>query len=313
MRAPATKAFLVAALLVAAPGAARAQSTQQLIDSATKLYEGFNVEAARPILLKIISPGYLQQVTNEQKAAAFKYLGASYAVLASPDSAKTFFQAALDFDPFTDLDATKFAASELSAFNDAKTTLFKIGIRPIEKPFLIIPHSNSDTGAYTFRLITTQRANLRVEIYQGDSLIQVLNDGVTDGLKPIQWRGLLPNGDFIKEGVYQLRATGKSGSQTLTENSSFRIEHIFEPLEDALPPLDTLRRCSEPPPRGCDLLPERIPSIDPWKDLIKGTALALVTAALPIAIVDKDKSDQDFKWQMHAGAAAGIGLLGGAI
>src|ERR1051325_4849887 len=169
MRAPATKAFLVAALLVAAPGAARAQSTQQLIDSATKLYEGFNVEAARPILLKIISPGYLQQVTNEQKAAAFKYLGAASAVLAAPgDSAKNFFAAALDFDPFTDLDPTKFAASELSAFNEAKTAIFKIGIRPIDKQFLIIPKSNSDTGAYTFRLITTQRANLKVEIVQGD-------------------------------------------------------------------------------------------------------------------------------------------------
>src|ERR1044071_9331299 len=119
----ATTGLSVAALLMAAPQPVRAQSTQQLIDSATKLYEGFNVEAARPILLRIISPGYLQQVTSEQKATAFKYLGASYAVLASPDSAKQFFVAALDFDPFTDLDPTKFAASELSAFNDAKSSL----------------------------------------------------------------------------------------------------------------------------------------------------------------------------------------------
>ena len=308
-KAFATAGLTVAALLAAAP-VAHAQSTQQLIDSAKALYEQFNVEAARPILLRIISPGYLQQVTSEQKAAAFKYLGASYAVLASPDSAKQFFTAALDFDPFTDLDPTKFAASELNAFNEAKVLLFKIGIRPVASPFLIIPTSQSDTAAYTFRLITTQRANLKVDIVSGDTVIQTLNDGISDGLKPIQWRGVLNNGKFIPPAVYQLRATGRSGSQNLTEAISFRIEHVFEPLEDSLPALDTLRRCQA----GCDLLPERIPTIAPWTDLIKGSVLGIAALGLPLAITQKlTDPNAKYNWQIHAAAASGAGLIGGTI
>src|SRR5687768_17010323 len=101
----------LAGLLLAFPGQSRAQSTTQQIDSAVALYELFQVEAARPILQKIISPGYLQQVTSAEKARALKYLGASYAVLPSQDSAITYFMGALDFDPFTDLDATKFAGA----------------------------------------------------------------------------------------------------------------------------------------------------------------------------------------------------------
>src|SRR5688572_27250283 len=110
------KRLALATLLLAAPALSRAQSsTQDQIDRAIALYEAFNVEQARPLLLAVVSPTWVQQVSSAQKAVALKYLGASYAVLASPDTAVNYFMGALDFDPFTDLDPAKFAASELDA------------------------------------------------------------------------------------------------------------------------------------------------------------------------------------------------------
>lgn len=306
--APPMRALGLAALLLAAPAASRAQaSTQDQINQAVALYEQFNVEAARPILLKIISPGYLQQVSSEQKAAAFKYLGASYAVLASPDSARSFFIAALDFDPFTDLDPTKFAGSELGAFNDAKAQIFKIGIKPMIGPSLIVPQSQSDTAAFVFRLITTQRATLRVDLVNSDSTVrEVLYDGPSDGSRGIPWRGILSTGRFAPPGIYTLtaratRSTGPTGGQPTTEFMNFRIEHIFEPLEDTLPALDTLRQ----------LLRERIPSSAPWYDLVKGGVLAAAAVGIPLLALNKDA--KDLAWTTHAGAAAGVGLISAGI
>src|SRR5438105_6855815 len=122
------KRLALATLMLAAPALSLAQSTQDQIDRAITLYEAFQVEQARPLLLAVISPTWVQQVSSAQKAVALKYLGASYAVLASPDTATNYFMGALDFDPFTDLDPSKFAASELDAFNKAKAQLFKVAV-----------------------------------------------------------------------------------------------------------------------------------------------------------------------------------------
>src|SRR5688572_29193566 len=126
------KRLALATLRLATPALSRAQSsTQDQIERAIQLYEAFNVEAARTLLLAVISPTWVQQVSSEQKATALKYLGAAYAVLAIPDTATNYFMGALDFDPFTDLDPAKVAASELAAFNAAKAQLFKVGVRPM--------------------------------------------------------------------------------------------------------------------------------------------------------------------------------------
>ena len=60
----------LAALLLVSPAIVQGQSTAQQIASAKALYEAFQVEAARPILQRIISPGYLQQVSSAEKAEA---------------------------------------------------------------------------------------------------------------------------------------------------------------------------------------------------------------------------------------------------
>jgi hypothetical protein len=296
------RTLAVAHLLGAAlmtPAIVGAQSTRERIDQAIALYEAFNVEAARPILQLIISPGYTQQVSSQEKAIALKYLGASYAVLEKPDSAVQFFMGALDFDPFTDLDPTKFAASELGAFNEAKRRLFKVAIRPLAGPALV----QRDSVGVRFEFITTQRSQIRIDIVnqRDTSIKETLYEGPNEGVRPISWRGVLQSGRYAPPDIYQLRIRGtpSGGSSSLTETSSLRIEHIFEPIEDTLPPFDPTR----------DLLPERIRSSQPWYDLAKGTALAAAAITIPLLALEKN----DIAWAPHAGVTAFIGASSATI
>lgn len=283
----------VALTLLLFPVLGHAQTTEDNLKRAVDMYQAFNIEGARPILLNIISPNYLLSVTNEQKVKAFKYLGASYAVLDRPDSAVAFFSAAIDRDPFTDLDPREFSAAELAAFNLAKSRIFKVAVRPVEPQRL--------DSTFAFRLITTQRANLTVEIVQQSDTTkkEVLFQSDNDGPRDIPWNGLLRSGQRADSTLYELRAIARqSGSNTATvERQLFKVEHVFEPLEDTLPSI-----------AASDLLPEKIAPSAPWSDLIKGTALAVSAVALPMVALDND-----VKWAPHAGAAAGIGLASGII
>ena len=283
---------LAALLLPLRPTSARAQ-TEENLRRAIDMYTAFNIEGARPILLSIISPSYLMSVSTEQKVRAFKYLGASYAVLDKPDSAVTFFMAALDHDPFTDLDPREFSASELGAFNLAKQRIFKIAIKPV------IPQ-RLDTS-YTFRLVTTHRANIVVELIQQNDTNrkEVLYQGESDGPREIRWNGLRRSGERADSTIYELRAIGNSRVQSGTgaDRQLFRIEYAYEPLEDTLPAI----------PQS-ELLPEQYAAAAPFWDMVKGGALAVAAVALPLITLNNDVS-----WKPHAVAAATIGVAAASI
>ena len=286
------KRLALATLLLATPALARAQqATETRLNNAIVRYEAFDVEGARPILLQIISPSYLEQVTPEQRARAYKYLGASYAVLAAQDTAITYFRAALDFDPFTDLDPSKFAASELEAFNKAKSEIFKVAMRNIPGPALLRPQPeiSVDSAAYTFTVISTQRSNMRIVLQQtaratlgGDSIPdQVLYSGTNDGVRTVAWRGTRNDGQFAPPGTYSIIVAATStnpapGTTAREERDSktFRLEHLLEPLEDTLPSLN--------PADPSQLLPTQYRQIAIWQDLIKGGFVGAIAAvALP--------------------------------
>lgn len=279
-------------VMLAVPVAARAQ-TEENLRRAIDMYTQFNIEGARPILLNIISPSYLLSVSTEQKVRAFKYLGASYAVLDKPDSAVTFFMAALDHDPFTDLDPREFSASELGAFNLAKQRIFKVAIKPVAAHRL-------DTN-YVFRLVSTHRANLTVELLQqsDSNKREVLYQGESDGPREIRWTGLLRTGMRADSVIYELRTIGVSrvGSGTGTDRQLFRIEHVFEPLEDTLPSIP-----------ASELFPEQYRQSAPLVDMIKGGALVVAAIALPLVALDNDIS-----WKAHAASAALIGAASAGI
>jgi hypothetical protein len=288
----------LAIVLLGAPvvGVAQ-QSTADNIKRAIDMYNNFNIEGARPILLNIISPNYVLQVTPEQRVTAYKYLGASYAVLDKPDSAITFFMAALDFDPFTDLSTTEFSAAEQNAFSIAKQRLFKVAIRPIT------PHIIDST--YRFRLITTHRSSLTITLADArdTSRSEVLFQGESDGPRDIGWNGLLRSGQRADSTLYEFRVQGTSrvqGGSSTTERQLFRVEHVYEPLEDTLPSIP-----------ASDLLQEQYRPSAPWLDLIKGTSLAMVAVGLPYLALSKDRTDLS-SWETHTLAAGGV-ALGSAV
>jgi hypothetical protein len=293
-------AALLALLLVLfiSPSPAAAQEvTQQKLDRAVQLYADLNVEAARPILLEILSPTYQQKFTTEQKVTALKYLGASYAVLDKADSAVTFFLAALDYDPFTDLDPSKFTATELAAFGQAKARIFKIAIKGIT-PKVVDP--KADSTAYPFRFITTHSGHLTVElINQRDTTRrEILFDGTNEGLREIRWTGIMNNGQLADSALYELRAIGRDATSQVptTDRQMFRVEYAFQPLED------TLRAFTQ-----TDLLQERIPSSAPWLDLAKGSFVAAASIAFPMLALDRAQ----VSWAPHAASAVALGLTGG--
>src|SRR4051812_37854988 len=124
--------FALFLLLAVAARPAAGQVAEQL-KSAEEAYKKSNTERAKDLFATIIASR--QQVTQEQRVTAYKYLGAYWALQSTPgatDSAKNFFLAAIDFDPFTDLDRTIFAADELAAFARARAAVFKTGVQPVE-------------------------------------------------------------------------------------------------------------------------------------------------------------------------------------
>ncbi len=296
------------ALFATAPATVAAQTTQELLDRAVAAYEAFNVEQARPIFAQIISPSYINPITPAQKVLAFKYLGASWAVEQKTDSALRYFIAALDFDPFTDLDPVKFSASELGPFGIAKSRLFRIGMKPVRNAVV----NPRDSNTYRFTIVTTHRASVRMTLTrqnEPNAVPEVVFDGQNDGQRDIPWNGRLTSkgGAVADSGTYLLSITATSAlaemrGQQASDQLLLRIEQSYEPLEDPLPPLpDTL------------LLPEKIKTQEPWFDLANGVLIGAAAFVLPVMILKTDPvlAAGGFNWKPHAVIALGISVASG--
>src|SRR5947199_9556782 len=91
-------------------------STQDLLQQASEFYERLDVERALPLLRQIVSPNWPFEVTREQRVEAYKYLGACLTLAGKRDSAVLFFRAAIERDPFTELDPNLFTPPQLPTF-----------------------------------------------------------------------------------------------------------------------------------------------------------------------------------------------------
>ena len=126
-----TLVAIVALALASSPRRASAQgSTAESLEQATKLYEDLQVERALVLLRQVISPSSPFEVSREQRVQAYTYLGASLAILGMRDSSIAYFRAALERDPFTDLDPSRFTERERSAFGEARIRTLAVGARP---------------------------------------------------------------------------------------------------------------------------------------------------------------------------------------
>jgi len=278
--------------------------TDDVIKKGIAAYDGFLVDGARAFFRQIVSAGYPYTVTDSQRVTAFKYLGASFAALSLPDSAYRYFSAALDHDPFTDLDPVKFSTSEIAAFEVAKLQVFRIGIRPI---LSAVVNPQVDSSSYVFQFVSTHRARMKVELIRqpDERLRETLFSGDADGLKRIKWDGLMRStGKIADAATYLLRVeatdaglgAGQAAGPPIISTVFLRVEHSHALLEDTLPTLNDSM-----------LLADRIPPSAPWLDLAKGAVVGVASVVLPAVLLSSDLS-----WNVHATVGGILGIASGA-
>jgi hypothetical protein len=270
-----TRAALVA-LLLAAPAAAAAQgTTAEMLDRAVRYHAELDVERELVILRQIVSPNSPFIVTQEQRGLAYKYLGAALAVQGQADSGILYFRAAIERDPFTDLEPQKFTPQELAAFAEARRLTFALGVRPVV-PDTIDPR----TERLTFTVLSTHAAALRVELRAvGASATLPLYAGDNGGPRELQWDGLLADGRLAPPGRYELLVTGQSRLNQRGDSLRlyFSLEHDHLLLDDTLPAL-----------RADELLPEHHPPGMARGELLKGFGLAATALLIPRMLANGD-------------------------
>lgn len=274
-------------------------NTAEMLQRAKRLYENVEVERALVILRQVISPALPYLVSPEQRIEAYKYLGASLALQPGAekrDSAVLYFRAALERDPFVDLDPQSFSPAQLSAFTEARNRTFAAAVRPLPADTLV-----PGTGQITFQMLTTHRARLTVELHSPAGARRVLFDGENDGLREVSWDGLLGDGSLAPPGRYELAVIGASRLLQMVDTASVYLDvtHLHLPLEDTLPTLGP-----------ADLLPEQYPLSVATGNLLKG--LGVAAGALLFQSVFTN-STLGAGSALLSGAVAGVGTITGVI
>ncbi len=265
-------AGLAALLALGAPARAGAQaSTAAALDEAIGLYQELQVERALAMLRQIVSPSSPFEVSRAQRVRAYTYLGASLAILGERDSALVYFRAALERDPFVDLDPTVFTATERDAFAEARRGLFVVGLRPLQGERI-----DPTRDAFTFTVVTTHEGSMALSLRPVDgSAFIPLPGGEGEGVRDLRWSGLGVDGRLAAPGRYALVVRGTSYLSGRSDSvvAFFDLVHDRESLEDSLPPL-----------RAADLLPERQPRSAPARALARGLGVAAGAVLLGRAV-----------------------------
>ncbi len=243
-------------------------STAELLGQAHEFYERLEVERALPLLRQIVSPNWPFEVTREQRVEAYKYLGACLTLAGKRDSAVLYFRAAIERDPFTELDPNLFTPAQLATFSEAQRRTFAVAVRPVASARV-----DPRTARVTFTIVATHVALVDVKLSAvGTGPRLSLFQGTMDGVREITWDGLVGDRRLAPQGRYALAVAGRSRLTGTSDSARvyFDLRHEVAPLEDTLPALD----------RGA-LLPERISPEAARRDVAKG--LGVAAAALLIA------------------------------
>jgi hypothetical protein len=241
--------------------AAAQDSTAELLARARAHYERLEVEQALPLFRQVTSPQWTAPVTPEQRAEAFKYIGATLVIMGRADSGAAYFQAALARDPFADLDPRVFTPAQIAAFTAARQTTFAVGVRPV-------PAARVDLSVdrIHFTIVTTHSADVTVRLSRVDSssAFAILQGG-NDGVRDVVWDGLTPGGAVAASGRYALDLVAVSRLLSVPDSvrTYFDLRVETGPLEDTLPALSP-----------GSFLPEHRSQSGARADLVKGLALA---------------------------------------
>ncbi|HXV89817.1 MAG TPA: hypothetical protein VD707_00515 [Gemmatimonadales bacterium] len=240
-----TRARWLLALAAACAGPLAAQGgTADQLARARALYEELQIERALPLLREVVSPQWPFEVTVAQRVEAYTYLGAALALARRTDSAVVYFRAALERDPFVQLDPERFTPAQLQAFARARRETFAVGTRPIRSGRV-----DPRTDRVRFIFVTTHAAAVRAELRAaGAGTRLVLFEADADGVRELAWDGLGPDGRLAPPGRYELHVDAASRLRNVQDSAHlyFDLRHDVRPLEDTLPGLG-----------AADLLPER--------------------------------------------------------
>ena len=269
-------------------------NTAETLTGAVRLYEDLQVERAVVLLRQVISPSSPYEVSREQRIQAYKYLGAALAVLGQGDSAVVYLRAAVERDPFVDMDPQSFSAAERAALAEARTRTFAVAARPVAATTL-----DPRTERLAFTVLTTHAARLTVAVHgAGGNLTAADNaallDAEVDGLRELPWNAVLRDGRLAPPGRYVLHAAGSSALNGTSDTTRvwFDVRHEREPLEDTLPPLG-----------AADFLPERHSTAVAGRDLLRGVGMAGAALLAHVVVADRRLGG--------GGAYAGAAALGG--
>jgi len=235
--------LLALAVLLAGPLAAQGGTADQLA-RARAFYEQLQIERALPLLREVIAPQWPFEVTVAQRVEAYTYLGAALALARRADSAVVYFRAALERDPFVQLDPERFTPAQLQAFGRARRETFAVGTRPVRSARV-----DPRTDRVRFVFVTTHTAAVRAELRAaGAGTGVVLFDADADGVRELAWDGLGPGGRLAPPGRYELHVDATSRLRNVQDSAHvfFDLRHDVRALEDTLPDLG-----------AADLLPER--------------------------------------------------------
>lgn len=276
------------------PGRVGAQgNTAEMLAQAVRHYEDLQVERALGVLRQIVSPSSPFEVSREQRVQAYTYLGASLALLGRRDSAVVYFRAALERDPFVDLDAQRFTAQERDALAEARRRSFAVALQPI-RPVRIQP----GTGQVGFVYLTTHEASTQVGVRapgMAERVVLAQREGT--GLQELAWTGMLPNGQVTPSGVHEAWVIADSRLTNMRDSARiyFTVRHDFPALEDSLPSLGAQ-----------DLLPERHRPAGAAMELVRGFGVAAVALAAPLVVGNGDLGDGGRRLSGTVAGAAGV-------
>ncbi len=294
MRRFAALAVVLAAL--ASPLAAQ-NTAEAMLQRAKRLYDDVEVERALEVLRQVLSPSNLFTVSPEQRVTAYKYIGAALALQPRMrDSAVVYFRAAIERDPFVDLEPQSFSPGQIAAFVEARRQTFAVAVRPQR-----IDSLAPGTERVVAQALTTHSAAMHVEQRLQGGGSRVLYDGNNDGLREVRWDGLLGDGSLAPSGRYELDVIGRSRLLTLTDTATVYLDvvQLHAPLEDTLPDLGS-----------GDLLPEQYPMSVATGNLLKGLGVAAAAFAIQAALPSGSLGGGS---ALLPGAVAGAGALTGVV
>jgi hypothetical protein len=284
------------ALALLGPASLKAQdSTAALLQQARQLYEQVDVERALTLLRQVVSPGWPFPVTAQQRVEAYKYLGAALSLRNQSDSAVVYFRAALERDPFTDLDPTYFTPAQVALFAQARRLSFATAVRPVAAT-----HFDPRSERLPITVATTHTAALEVRLRGlGGQGGVVLFSGASEGLREVGWNGLLSDGRLAPAGRYEVLVVGQSRlvSSRDTARVYLDVEQHLDPLEDTLRALGP-----------GDLLPEQATPSVAKGDLLKGLGVAAAAVLIADGFSNRDlgRGMPAASWSL-AGVAIAVG------